>query len=254
MVHIQKGSPPSILYAYLTSPQPLQVLDQVHHDFAIGSFARFDPSVELFICDRPEFYGKPHVEIRQKLDEEGLQDAFLVIEDRTTDSNAVWYIERTSHAESASEDDEFVKHGNEPPLLRLRIKTRDVPLTHVNYEIANTDIVEDIEDWPFDSHADQEPWTLGVDFEADLSWVPDAYITAPPDEVETVTDMEQRKNFLTGGKHPDSVSRVKPEVAQEAGLISRFAAGSLNADGLWHLQAKYDTESEKWKTYVPLQH
>jgi hypothetical protein len=261
MVVFKTGATPPILNAFLTAPQPLEVLDQIHAQFAVGSFARFHSSVELFIRDRPEFYSLSHLQIRQLLDEEDFLDPFLIIEARTEDSDAVWYIDTTKAGAFAENggvvDGQLIKHGDEPALLRIRTKITDVGVLEANLSIGNTDILETLDKWPYDPKDDQEPYTLGEDFEHDDSWFPAAYITATKGEVETSNDMELRKRFLGPGKgHPSLVIRLKPEVARREGLKSNWTIGGDEPDenGKWSLQAKYDPQSEKWRGYVPLQH
>jgi len=257
MVVFKRGPTPPILNAYLTAPQPLAVLDQVHAQFAIGSFARFHPSVELFIRDRPKFYSLSHLQIRQLLDQEDFLGPFLIIEARTKDSDAVWYIDTTEAGEFAENggviDGQLIKHGDEPTLLRIRTKITDVGVLEANLSIGNTDMLEMLDN----GHMIPKPYTLGEDFEHDDSWFPVAYITATKDEVETSHDMELRKKFLGPGKgHPNLVIRLKLDVARREGLKSNWTVGGDEPDenGKWTLQMKYDPQSEKWRDSVPLQH
>jgi len=179
MVVFKRGPTPLILNAYLTALQPLAVLDQIHTQFAIGSFARFHPSVELFIRDRPEFYPLFHLQIRQLLDQEDFLSPFLIIEARTKDSDAVWYIDTTEAGEFAENggviDGQLIKHGDEPTLLRIQTKIADVGVLEANLSIGNTDMLETLDKWPYDPKDVQEPYTLGEDFEHDDSWFPAAY-------------------------------------------------------------------------------
>jgi hypothetical protein len=262
MVTFRRGRT-EVLYAYLTSPVSLTNLDRIHAQFAIGAFARFSPSSELFIRDRPDFYSLSHLKIRQRLDVEGFLDTFLIIEDRTIDSNAVWYIDTTeageSEEESGIEDGNIVKHGDEPTLLRIRTLIIDIGVLHANLTIANTSILETLDEWPYDPRSDQEPYTLGVDFENDESWIPAAFIAAGEEEVEVSDDLALRKKFMLGRGHPEKVIRLKPEVATREGLKTGYIGGwnayaEPNKAGEYLLQVKYDPQSDRWSDYIPLQH
>ncbi|KAF2813789.1 uncharacterized protein BDZ99DRAFT_224806 [Mytilinidion resinicola] len=249
-----------ILPAYTTCPLSLDVLDTVHKSFAIGAFARFHPTVDLFIHDRPDFHNKPHHKIRDTLDAEGQTGPFLLLEELTEEQDAVWYITSTEAAEAEAENGEesFKQYEGETPLLRMWIKVADVPLEHVNLDIGNSNILEAMEstglEYPYDPHAEQlEAFTLGADFETDHSYIPPAFIIAGDDEVEVSYDLKDREHISLGRGPPDMVVRLKEEVAVREGLKVQWHPSSRNEDGTWNLQTVYDPESEKWRRHMPLQ-
>ena len=246
---------PTVLDAYSTVPVVPAVRTSVIHDFNVGSFARFRNPLEVIsIHDRPDFHSLSHYDIRQRLDAEDHKDGFVLIDEDTADNHAVWWITSTSESNLITED-------TEPPpitypeeaytLWKLHLLTQDLPIQWVNWDVGNTDIVEDIpEAYPYDPHAPQDPpFTLGLDFSnkedsQGFYYGPD--VLAAPGEYEASDDLEPRSNFLP---RPDWVLRLTTEAAREAGLLVRWApwfGPRPSEEQDVRIHTDYDWDSPKW--------
>lgn len=112
--------------AYVLKQHALETLDRIHHRFAAGAHARFNPSIELFIHDEPQFYGKRAEDVRESLDSQDYTDDFVVVEDDYDLTEAVWYVG------SFTQDDE--DHGptvGGRVLWKMRTVVDDVPMRWV---------------------------------------------------------------------------------------------------------------------------
>ena len=249
---------PHQLNAYSTVPLAQSVTTSVQHDFAIGSFARFgNPVVTLSIQDRPDFHGASHYNMREKLDLEGFLEQFLIIDDRTADSHAIWYVETTGtskeHAAMASGGDNppITHEGEDFPLYQARILTQDIPIQWALFDAGVSDLEDDIEKYnhPYDPHNPQlEPFTLGLDFsrKQDVQgFLIEANIKAAFEEVNWSTDIELRRQILP---NPPVVVRLTEEAAREAGLLSvwRPAQQIPRQRETVSMTAPYDWDSPKW--------
>ena len=230
----------------------------IQKDFDIGAFKRFqDPTVALTIYDRPEFHDLTNFQIRELLDKQGSKDAFVVIDKNSQDSNAIWYV--TSREESEYWTKTFSEYGQAPisypeeafVVWQLRLLTQDLPLQWINWDIANTDITEDIAQTdPYDPHDPQEvPYTLGVNFSIKHEAVPflhGPYVEAEFNELLISNDTQERKRWLP---FPPRVTRLTNSSASEAGLIPHWMAdfGDPPRPGmLTTIQQPYDWDSPKW--------
>ena len=249
---------PTQLHAYPTLPVTEDVINSVQHDFAIGSFARFgNPCVTISIQDRPDFHGASHYSIREKLDLEGFLEDFLVVDDRTAESHAIWYVETTEssklHTALATEagDPPVTYEGENFPVWHARILTQDLPIQWACFYAAVRDINDDIRQYthPYDSRNPQDdPFTLGLDFankeDAD-AFVPDAYLTATFEEVDWSTDVVDRR-FIA--PLPPVVVKLTEEAASVAGLLRpwRSARQIPRPGDTISLSAPYDWDSPRW--------
>ncbi|KZF21781.1 hypothetical protein L228DRAFT_248529 [Xylona heveae TC161] len=258
---IIRNAKSDVLFGFLNCSLSIEELNQIHADFAYGSLARFNPTVELFIQDRPELYGLPHQAIRSKLDQEGFRESFLVIDAATPSTRSVWYIEHTG---DPFEEDPVITHEGEPFFWKIRLKTEDVPIEHVNYDIANSSISErlgnetDFE--KYDPHASQAVSSNGYNYE-DSAWLPPAFIIAEPGEWVDSTAEEHVSNFVTfdngARRHPERVFKLKDDVAEKFGLRKgKWSTETAEtAEGCVSLQLAFDKDSPVWqKPYIPLQH
>ncbi|KII84328.1 hypothetical protein PLICRDRAFT_179581 [Plicaturopsis crispa FD-325 SS-3] len=244
-----------VIRGYLTAPLPIPVLDQIHADFAEGSYARYgQPLVELFLHDEPRFYGQTAEQIRTALDGEGFTGDFLLVDEEAESTRAVWYIGTWDPEEE--DGAEVVKHGDERVLWKLRAVTKDMPLKWINYDIANMSMEEELDMYPYDPRAPQEPLDYEMDYLNDRSQ--SAYVVAYPSEFEESTEPSDLAQFSP----PQSiVYRLKDAVAKENGLVSRWTVGSdvdsrvTAPPGSKTFMQYYDVDSPLWaKLYEPLQH
>lgn len=249
---------PHQLNAYPTVPLSQSVIASVQQDFAIGNFARFgNPYVTVSIQNRPDFHYASHYSIRDRLDLEGFLEQFLVIDSRTADSHAIWYVETTKTSRDYTA---MAIEGGEPPVTypgedstvwQARILTQDVPVQWASLDVGATDLAQDIEQYthPYDPHnPQQEPFTLGLNFsrkEDAQGFLGPAYIEAGFEEVDWSTDIEDRKRFLPV---PPVVVRLTEEAALEAGLLSTwsFAQHVPRHGETVSMTAPYDWDSPKW--------
>ena len=249
---------PHQLNAYSTVPLAQSVTTSIQHDFAIGSFARFgNPVVTISIQDRPDFHGASHYSMREKLDLEGFLEQFLIIDDRTADSHALWYVETTEvskdHASMAMGGDNppITHEGEAFPLYLARILTQDIPIQWASFEAGVSDIEDDIEqyNYPYDSHnLQEEPFTLGLDFsrrEDVRGFLIEANIKAAFEEIGWSTDTGLRRQILPV---PPVVVRLTEQAAGEAGLLSvwRPAQRIPQRGETVSMTAPYDWDSPRW--------
>ena len=249
---------PHQLIAYPTVPLAQSVATSVLHDFAIGSFARFgNPLVTVSIQDRPELHDVSHYNMRVKLDLEDLLDDFLVIDERTADSHAIWYITSTetskAHTAAAMGGDSppITHEGEDFTLWQARVLTQDLPIQWACFDSGVRDIEDDIQEYnyPYDPHNPQdEPFTLGVDYskkEEGQGFLPEAYIKADFDEIDWSTDINLRRRIAPT---PPVVVQLTEQAARESGLVSRWRpVQPIPREGdTISTSAPYDWDSPKW--------
>ena len=249
---------PHQLNAYATAPLAQGVAAGIKHDFEIGSFARFgNPSVTVSIQDRADFHGASHYRVRETLDLEGFLEHFLIIDDRTADSHALWYVETTEvckqyTAMAVGGDDAPITHeGEDFTVWQARILTQDVPIQWACFDAGVRDLEDDIEPYshPYDPHNPQsDPFTLGLNFsrkEDAQGFLVEAYIKAEFEEVDWSTDAELRRQI---GPNPPVVVRLTEEAARESGLLRAWRpAQSIPLKGeTVSMTAPYDWDSPKW--------
>ena len=249
---------PHQLNAYPTGPLAENVVASVEQDFAIGSFARFgNPLTTISIQDRPDFYDASHYSIREKLDLGGFLGDFVIIDDRTADSHAIWYVTTTedSNVKTAS----AIKYDNPPvtfkeedfTLWQGRFVTHDLPVQWACFFSAVRGLEDDIRRYnhPYDPHNPQdEPFTSGLNFskkEDARMFIPTAYFEAAFEEIDWSTDIELRKLW---SPRPSVVVRLREEVAREAGLVREWTpAHRIPRKGdTISMSASYDWDSPKW--------
>ncbi|CAO1598075.1 hypothetical protein XANCAGTX0491_001848 [Xanthoria calcicola] len=100
VVFFQEWCPPWVLYAYSTVALTPNLLSLVQHDFNVGTFAQFgDPSEVVRINHRTDFHDMSHLAIRQSLDAENFTDPFILIDEHTAQSHAIWWATTTEDSE-----------------------------------------------------------------------------------------------------------------------------------------------------------
>ncbi|KAL9084824.1 MAG: hypothetical protein Q9165_007892 [Trypethelium subeluteriae] len=227
---------PPVYDAYLVCEVPQSTLVQVQEDWRLGAIDRPNdpryhiPYNRLNIIDRKDLYGLSPQAIRTHLedeakegedDEKGGIKPFVIIDEATDKSRSVWYIDRWLDKE---ELENAKREGDEKVLWRLRSATWELPLSIVNYEIANMDIQEDLsnsnpgvyegEDDLYDQHAPQQPQIIqGEDYFRNEK--PDAAIViAEPGEWEETRNPDD----MNVQPKPDRMVRLKADLAREYGL------------------------------------
>ena len=245
------------LNAYSTVPLAQSVAASVQKEFGYGSFARFgNPTVTISIQDRPDFHGLSHYSIREKLDLEGLLNDFIIIDDRTADSHAIWYVTTTedSRVKTAgavkSHNPPITHEGEDFTIWQVRSVTQDLPIQWACFFSAVRSIEDDIEKYnhPYDPHNPQdEPFTLGLDFskkEDARIFVPLAYIKAEYDEIAWSTDINLRRIAPTA----PAVVQLTKEAARESGLVREWMPTLRvpHEGDIISTQASYDWDSPIW--------
>lgn len=219
MVFVPTNSNVERLKAYLTAKLKAEDLESIHQAFELGACSRFSPLLQLYIEDILEYHDLSHSDIRRAETAAGRDSSFLIIDEETPSNGAVWYIDQF-----ASEDqvDDGEAESTEV-LWKIHVKTEEVPLMWVNYDIANMSIEEDLDNCGVDSPVTEdfeqpEIYTSGLDMREEQRHQ-DTWITAEPGEFEESTDEELRKNFMP---RPDKVARLKEGVAEANGLLNRW--------------------------------
>ncbi|KAI4252662.1 MAG: hypothetical protein L6R42_007880, partial [Xanthoria sp. 1 TBL-2021] len=127
------ATPSSSPFTHTPLPLTPEMKKTVQHGFYNGTYARFgDPQVTITKHDRPEFLHGSQYDIRILLDREGMEDTFVVIDDRTPELDAVWFVEPTwysqDHEEVEKEPDDVILYPDKKSTLRHgHIRTADVP-------------------------------------------------------------------------------------------------------------------------------
>ncbi|KAF2235890.1 hypothetical protein EV356DRAFT_499112 [Viridothelium virens] len=228
---------PPVYDAYLVCEVSQSTLGKVQEDWRLGAIDRpndpryHPPHNRLNIIDRKDLYGLSPQAIRTRLEEEaeeGEEDddeggvkPFIIIDEETDKTRSVWYIDRWLDEE---ELEDAKRDGDEKVLWRLRSATWELPLSIVNYEIANMDIQEDLEnsspgvfegeDHLYDQHAPQQPQIIqGEDY----------FRREEPDAATVIAESgewEETRNpdDMNVVPKPKRMVRLKADLAREHGL------------------------------------
>ncbi|KAF4454413.1 hypothetical protein F53441_3039 [Fusarium austroafricanum] len=224
MVYVPPASP-DCLTAYLATTFTDDELKAFKSAFELGACSKFNPMLEIKIVHAPDDYlGKSHQYMRAKENEAGNEGPFLVIDDEAKERGAAWYVS-TFASDEEVEDEEA---ESTDAVWKILIKTEALALAHVNYDIANMSIGEDLDnagvELPLtnDFHQPELNDCGGIDFYEEQSRQ-DTWVTAEPGEFEESTDPENLNNFMP---RPDKVARLKEEVARSVGIVPRWAIPS----------------------------
>ncbi|KAI1162526.1 hypothetical protein F5B18DRAFT_623303 [Nemania serpens] len=209
------------LNAYLVVELDSDELQSLKRAFEFGTCAPFNPRLELVIKKAPQDYiDKPFGYIRFKENEAGRTKPFVLIDTRLQEQGAVWYV-----ANFASDEDVKDKMAESTSVVwKIPLKTECLPITFVNYDIANKDIREDLgnlgvnfpvkEDYEVEVDCDCGGLDIGRERKSQQVWA-----TAYPDEYEESTDEDLRRNYMP---RPKKVARLKEGIADKAGVINRW--------------------------------
>lgn len=92
------------LQAYSTAHLTLEMKRTVQQGFYNGTYARFgDPQTPVTIHDRPDFHTRSHYDIPNILDSEGMEDTFVLIDEKTPELDAIWLVNPTWYSRSQEE-------------------------------------------------------------------------------------------------------------------------------------------------------
>ncbi|KAI0891433.1 hypothetical protein F4806DRAFT_482544 [Annulohypoxylon nitens] len=220
MVYLWEGlQGPTKLNAYLLTDISDDELKSFKQKFEFGTMAPFSTMLELVIQKAPEDYlNKPHGYIRIKETEAGRKGPFVLIDEQLKLKGAVWYVDNFA---SEDEVDDDVAESTEV-VWKILTKTESLPVNHVNYDIANMSIEEDLGnlgvDFPVTVDFEQPEVAGATEHDLNIGefrYDQPAYFTAYPGEYEISTDLEHRKNMAP---MPDRVARLKEDVAKAAGI------------------------------------
>jgi hypothetical protein len=237
-----------LIHAILTADLTPAQLDAIHERFGLGAMLDSPyPRHQLYITDKRSWSSLSHLEIWHETphrDDEPGYFPIIIIDAETPKDNAVWFIDRI--AEQFDLDHKTAESLN--TLFKVRMDLKDIVLSYVNYDIANTDIREAMDTvgvpYPTPEGFTQEtPYSLGFDPIRDRYMCP-TWVTAEPDDMEESRDLNDRSNFMP---LPEVVYRLKGDVAREHGLQARWTMGSDRQDdkfpmGSKILQLEYDPE------------
>ncbi|KAF1850316.1 uncharacterized protein K460DRAFT_382070 [Cucurbitaria berberidis CBS 394.84] len=210
----------AVLVADLTPAQ----LDAVQDRFGIGAnLCSPNPSEQLFIHDKREWSASSHADMKRAYPD---TQPLLVVDSHTPVDGGIWYIDRFADAD----DVESEQAENTNTLFKIRMTTEDVVISYVNYG-HNTDIREDMDevdiDYPTPENFEQDTlFKTGSDYIKER-FINPTWVTATPDEIEETTDGQVLDTFMP---RPDIAYRLRPQVARQHGLKSRWTLGSAARD------------------------
>ncbi|KAI4178457.1 MAG: hypothetical protein L6R41_008381 [Letrouitia leprolyta] len=258
MVVFAPPCPPAVIDAYSTVPLLPEVRTSVLHDFNIGSFARFhQPRSVISIHDRPEFYGLSQLDIRLRLDRENRAGPFVIIDETTAESHALWWVTTTEECDFWTKEwypAPITYPGEEITLWHLHIMTQVLPWEYGELTGGDASIAEDVagDRAPYDPHDPQEPpfghgshWD---EKETAEEFLPEPLIIASPGEWEWTDDPQARRETRFSPV-PRAAVRLTSEAAKEAGLIAswfRWNQEKPEAEQHVEMHQKVDWDSPKW--------
>lgn len=240
MVIIEHEYPEHTLQAYSTVPLTPELNASFHHDFNIGSFARFgQPFTAFELHDKPSFHGLSHVNIRVALDAEGISSDVILIDDNAIANHAIWWILSTAQSKSETDFAHPIIYPDEPfTLWQVLILTQQFSSEYVCERAGGPfrSLLEPHHYPLYDPHSPQlPPFNDGVDYSNKSQ--ADGYlharspaITANFDEVEWTDDQEIINRWWWPLIPPPFfvpfLVRLTPGAATEAGLVSGWALSS----------------------------
>lgn len=249
---------------YSTVPLTPAIRTSVQNDYYIGSYARFqDPATAISISNRTDFHNLSHLQIRETLDRENKTGLFFLIDSRTLESNAIWYVESREASLAITESigpgpNQPRSYANESYVLwQSRMLTQDVDIAWRNLDIYNIDFTDVLVDpFPYDPHDPQPvPYTLGLDFSTEQGargFYGEAFITALGSELLWSNSTNATSGFLP---RPRGVIRLTPAAATGAGLLSRWTLGPPQPYGVDEtsdrFMQQYDWNSPIWPPNPP---
>lgn len=260
---------PTPVHAFSTIPLTDTLRWSISNEFNIGSFAQFgDPAVTLIIHDEPRYHGAVALQLRQLIDEDPghATSGFAMIDSSTATQPhfPIWWVTTREESEIYTYESSHGPSPNPPisypdeayVLWKLHMYTQDLPISWINWDIANADPVDDIISlsWPYDPHAPQTPaYTGGLNFshKADArGFYGGQYVSAVfPAEIDATDDIALRRIWWP---EPDRLIRLKPAVAADVGLLwswtAHYGPESPKEGDLIKLQQDWDWDSPKFRS------
>ncbi|KAM0260142.1 hypothetical protein ACHAQJ_002907 [Trichoderma viride] len=207
-----------LLTCYLLTKISRDELKTFKSAFELGNSARFCPRLDIKIVHPPEDYiGQSHEYIRRKEDEAGRGGAFLILDDKAVENNAVWYI-------SYFADGEHVKDRSAEStavLWKMLVRTDKLAMVYVNYSIGNSSLQEDLGncgvEYPVKEGFEQpKVYDLEMDMQREQYRQP-TWIWAEPHEYELNKGGEEFGNYIAP---PNSYARLNDGLAEELGIVN----------------------------------
>ncbi|KAI0012521.1 hypothetical protein F4779DRAFT_567921 [Xylariaceae sp. FL0662B] len=211
---------PARLNAYIVTPIPDDALKRLKERFEHGAALRYNPALELMIQHAPaEYLGRSHTYIRTKETGAGREGPFVIIDKHAITDSAVWYVDDFADEDMVGND----SAESESVLLQILVKTSMLAIVHVNNEIANMTVDEELIHCgvgiPFRENFVQ-PEIYGASEDEDderCAFFRDGEVVAESDEIEESTDEDILNDMMP---RPDVVARLKPDIAKKHGVIS----------------------------------
>ncbi|KAL8946863.1 MAG: hypothetical protein Q9222_006797 [Ikaeria aurantiellina] len=153
-----------------------------HYDFNAGSFAQFGNPTEVPHIDhrteRTDFRDMSHLAIRQRLDAENFKDDFILVDEHTQQSHAIWWIVSTQDSKDLYDGYDHIEYpGENETLWQSHILIQDFAYEYDSIAAGVTFLPDIIPRWnihvPYDPHDPQEPpFTEGIDYAHQRSALP----------------------------------------------------------------------------------
>ena len=275
MVVFSPSCGPIVLQVFSTIALTANLTSMFRHDFNIGSFAQFGDPIEVARIDhtseRTDFRNISHLAIRQRLDAENFTKEFILIDEHTAQSHAIWWVSTTQDSELIT--DHFINLFHPPVtypgeafvLWQSHIRIQDFAYVYDSIEAGETSIDELVaghRTHPYDPHDPQEPpLNYGQDYtskETAAGLAYPHYITATFAEVMYTTDPA-----ITRYKWTKGCVGLTPEAANLSGMLSPAQLSGDAAINEWwpyeqqddrpprpgdviELRVDYDWDSSRW--------
>ena len=267
---------PVVLQVFSTIALTPNLTSMFQYDFNIGSFAQFGDPIEVARIDhrseRPDFRNISHLAIRQRLDAENFLYDFILIDEHTAQSHAIWWIIDTQISKLITE--EYAQLLDNPPvtypgeafvLWQSHIQIQDFAYVYDSIQAGETSIDELVaghRTHPYDPHDPQQPpLNYGQDYttkEAAAGLAYPHWITATFSEIMYTTDPA-----ITRYKWTKGCVALTPEAANLSGMLSPALLSGDAAISEWYpwehgddrpprpgdvieLRIDYDWDSSRW--------
>lgn len=229
-----------------------------------ATWARYgNPDFQLDLHNRSDLYHTAHYDLRLKLDEEGMLDPFVVVDENTLDLNAVWFIESTEYCKLNSDPKDF---GPNPPIVypgedfilwQAHMLACDVPTQAAFWDVSCGDLVEYVINtyWPYDTHDPQdEILALGVDWsDPSVAAIWGGFVPVEASWMEVQIGSTHLYDRESISPTPRVVVRLTDRAAEAAGLIPQWypeeRIARVGEDVQLH--AYYDWKSGVWPHGYP---
>lgn len=207
-----------VLTCYLLANISQDELQAFKAAFELGNFARFSPMLKIKIVRPPKDYiGQSHEYIRRKEDEAGRERAFLILDDKAMERDAVWYI--SYFADDEPPEDQWAV--SKAVLWKMLIRTDKLATVYVNYSIGNTSLREDLGNCGVEfpvKEGYEQPKVF--DYKTDMhkeQYRQPTWVRAEPHEYEVNKGGEE---FGTYVAPPNTLARLKDGIAEQSGVLN----------------------------------